>query len=56
MGVYFNPSNKSFTKDRNYKIYVDKTELLEFLNESLETPKNFISVSHARLFGKSHAA
>ena len=56
MGVYFNPSNKSFTKDRNYKIYVDKTELLEFLNESLETPKNCISVSHARRFGKSHAA
>ena len=56
MGVYFNPSNKSFTKDRNYKIYIDKTELLEFLNESLETPKNCISVSHARRFGKSHAA
>ena len=28
MGIYFNPSNASFKKDRNYKIYVDKTELL----------------------------
>ena len=56
MGVYFNPSNGSFTKDRNYKIYVDKTGLLEYLNESLGTPKNCIALSHARRFGKSHAA
>ena len=56
MGVYFNPSNESFTKDRNYKIYVDKTELLEYLNELIGTPKNCIAVSHARRFGKSHAA
>ena len=40
MGVYFNPSNESFTKDRNYKIYIDKTGLLEYLNESIGTPKN----------------
>ena len=56
MGVYFNPDNESFTKDRNYKIYIDKTELLEFLNESIGTPQNCIAVSHARRFGKSHAA
>ena len=56
MGVYFNPSNGSFTKDRNYKIYVDKTELLKYLNELIGTPKNCIAVSHARRFGKSHAA
>ena len=56
MGVYFNPSNGSFTKDRNYKIYIDKTGLLEYLNESIGTPKNCIAVSHARRFGKSHAA
>ena len=56
MGVYFNPNNGSFTKDRNYKIYMDKTGLLEYLNEQLETPQNCIAVSHARRFGKSHAA
>ncbi len=56
MGVYFNPSNGSFAKDRNYKIYIDKTGLLEYLNESIGTPKNCIAVSHARRFGKSHAA
>ena len=56
MGVYFNPKNESFTKDRNYKIYLDKTGLLEYLNESIGTPRNCIAVSHARRFGKSHAA
>ncbi|MBU5479267.1 ATP-binding protein [Eubacterium sp. MSJ-13] len=56
MGVYFNPSNASFKKDRNYKIYVDKTGLLDYLNELLETPRNCLAVSHARRFGKSHAA
>ena len=56
MGVYFNPRNESFTKDRNYKIYIDKTGLLEYLNESVGTPKNCIALSHARRFGKSHAA
>ena len=56
MGVYFNPNNESFTKDRNYKIYIDKTGLLEYLNEVLGTPRNCIAVSHARRFGKSHAA
>ena len=56
MGVYFNPSNASFKKDRNYKIYVDKTELLAYLNELIDTPKNCLAVSHARRFGKSHAA
>ena len=56
MGVYFNPKNESFTKDRNYKIYMDKTGLLEYLNESIGTPKNCIALSHARRFGKSHAA
>ena len=56
MGVYLNPNNGRFAKDRNYKIYVDKTELLKYLNESIETPGNCIAVSHARRFGKSHAA
>ena len=41
---------------RNYKIYIDKTGLLEYLNESIGTPKNCIALSRARRFGKSHAA
>ena len=56
MGVYFNPNNGSFTCDKNSKIYVDKTGLLTFLNDVLGTNSKYIAVSHARRFGKSHAA
>ena len=56
MGVYYNPGNGSFTKDRNAKIYVDKTALIAYLNECVGMPQNCIAVSHARRFGKSHAA
>ena len=56
MGIYFNPNNRSFTCDKNSKIYIDKTQLLSFLNERLETNDKYIAVSHARRFGKSHAA
>ncbi|MGN8630843.1 AAA family ATPase [Blautia sp. HCP3S3_G3] len=56
MGVYFNPGNESFTQARNSMIYVDKTALLEQLNKRLSTENKCIAVSHARRFGKSHAA
>ena len=56
MGIYFNPGNGSFTEDKNSQIYVDKTELLKFLNKRLKTNGKCIAVSHARRFGKSHAA
>ena len=55
MGIYFNPNHESFTCDKNSKIYVDKTGLLEYLNGVLGTNSKCIAVSHARRFGKSHA-
>ncbi|MGN0356196.1 MAG: AAA family ATPase [Muricoprocola sp.] len=56
MGIYFNPSNESFTCDKNSKIYMDKTGLLDYLNDVICTNGKCIAVSHARRFGKSHAA
>ena len=56
MGTYFNPSNESFTCDKNSKIYMDKTGLLDYLNDVICTNSKCIAVSHARRFGKSHAA
>ena len=56
MGTYFNPNNESFTCDKKSEIYIDKTGLLEFLNKKIGTNNNCIIVSHARRFGKSHAA
>ena len=56
MGIYFNPGNGSFLRARNSQIFVDKTGLIEYLNKRLCTEENCIAVSHARRFGKSHAA
>ncbi len=56
MGVYFNPDNESFTQARNSMIYIDKTGLLEYLNLKISTENKCLAVSHARRFGKSHAA
>ena len=56
MGIYFNPGNGSFLRARNSQIFVDKTCLIEYLNKRLCTEENCIAVSHARRFGKSHAA
>ena len=56
MGSYFNPGNESFTKDSRSRIYVDKTGLLEKLNEVIGSSENCIALSHARRFGKSQAA
>ena len=56
MGVYFNPDNESFRQARNSMVYVDKTCLIDMLNKRLSTEQKCIAVSHARRFGKSHAA
>lgn len=56
MGTYFNPENESFKQAIQSRIYVDKTGLLEVLNQVLLTEEKCIAVSHARRFGKSQAA
>lgn len=56
MGVYFNPRNESYQRARNSRIFIDKTGLIEYLNQRLSTEENCIALSHARRFGKSHAA
>lgn len=56
MGKYFNPSNESFAQAKNSMIYIDKTGLLDILNKRLSTEEKCIALSHARRFGKSHAA
>ncbi len=56
MGIYFNPGNNSFKQAKRSSVYVDKTGLLAVLNKKLSTEDKCISLSHARRFGKSHAA
>ena len=56
MGIYFNPSNESYKQARNSQVFVDKTRLIEYLNKRMSTEEKCIALSHARRFGKSHAA
>ncbi len=56
MGTYFNPDNESFRQAVRSKIYVDKTGLLEELNQMIGTEGKCVAISHARRFGKSQAA
>lgn len=56
MGVYLNPGNGSFQQAVNSKIYVDKTGLIKYTNEYINTMQRFICISRPRRFGKSMAA
>ena len=56
MGIYLNPANKGFAIAKNSKIYVDKTQLIQFTNSVLSTEQRFICVSRPRRFGKSITA
>lgn len=53
MGIYLNPGNQGFRESTNSKIYIDKTGLITFTNECLNTEQKFICVSRPRRFGKS---
>lgn len=56
MGVYLNPGNNGFKQAINSKIYVDKTALIQYTNESIDTMQRFICISRPRRFGKSMTA
>ena len=56
MGTYFNPNNESFRQATRSRIYIDKTGLIEELNQRLNSEEKCIALSHARRFGKSQAA
>lgn len=56
MGIYLNPGNAGFQRALNSKIYVDKSELIAYTNDVLDTNSAFLCVSRPRRFGKSMAA
>ncbi|MDE6517459.1 MAG: AAA family ATPase, partial [Acetatifactor sp.] len=55
MGIYLNPGNSGFASVRN-DIYVDKSGLIELINQTIDTPRHLTCVSRPRRFGKSFAA
>ena len=56
MGVYLNPGNEKFAKAVQSEIYVDKTGLIEYTNQVLNTVQRYVCVSRPRRFGKSMTA
>ncbi|MBQ9155416.1 MAG: AAA family ATPase [Eubacterium sp.] len=55
MGVYFNPGNRGFA-EINDSDYVDKTALIELINQTVEKKNKLTCISRPRRFGKSFAA
>lgn len=56
MGSYLNPPSARFEKLKQTKGFVDKTDILEILNESINTEDCFFCLSRPRHFGKSVTA
>lgn len=56
MGSYLNPGSGGMRTSLRSKIYVDKTKLIEQINQHIGTAQKFLCVSRPRRFGKSMAA
>ena len=48
MGRFLNPGNVGFKQIIKPKTYVDKTGILAYLNEWIDTDSRFVCVSRAR--------
>lgn len=55
MGKFLQKGNDGFQAVRNGE-FVDKSRLIEIVNDTLHTERQFTCVSRARRFGKSIAA
>ncbi|WP_296879961.1 AAA family ATPase, partial [Thomasclavelia sp.] len=53
MGIYLNPDNIQFLEADNKEIYVDKSLLIQYTNQLINTADNKICVTRPRRFGKS---
>ena len=56
MGIYLNPGDDKFRMARRSEIYVDKSDIIVYLNKVIDTENRFVCVSRPRRFGKSMAA
>lgn len=53
MGIYLNPGNAGFKRMLKSKIYVDKTDMKEELNQMIGTYEPFVCSSKPRRFEKN---
>ena len=55
MGLYLNPDNKNFKEDLLKSIYVDKSLMINEINNFIDIGNKYICVSRPRRFGKTMA-
>ena len=56
MGIYLNPGNYMFQEAKCSEIFVDKTEMIGYVNKMLGTNQKYMCISRPRRFGKTMAA
>lgn len=56
MGTYLNPGKGAYEEAVNSEIFIDKSEMLLYLNSVAKTKQKYVSVSRPRRFGKTMAA
>ena len=56
MGTYLNPGKGAYEEAVNSEIFIDKSEMIGYLNSVVKTKQKYVSVSRPRRFGKSMAA
>ena len=49
MGMYINPGNSLFKRALNSKIYVDKSKLISYVNDVIDTEQQLQSIQMGRL-------
>lgn len=56
MGTYLNPGNLRYKMAVDSEIFIDKSEMIMYLNSLINTNQRYVSVSRPRRFGKTMAA
>jgi hypothetical protein len=56
MGMFLNRGNEEFETVVNSGLYVDKTDMINFFNQVINTEQRYVCVSRPRRFGKSITA
>jgi hypothetical protein len=56
MGIYLNPGSDRYEEALGTEIYVDKTNMISFLNSVVNTKRKYVAVSRPRRFGKTTTA
>ena len=55
MGIYLNPGKERYQMALNSEVFVDKTEMIGYINKLINSDQRYISVSRPRRFGKTMA-